>query len=165
MVEAAPAPGSWAEALERQPEGLAGAVLRKALVRREPSLSSAAVGELRRGTALRVTRAASAGGRERLLVAGGGLEGWVSAPTLRKPPRGLKVGLCFLVYGAVEYADVWRWYLDGVEPRRFAIYAHSKRPGACAASCGGLRNATVLTEGLVDTRAAKESEIPNFKGC
>ena len=115
------------------------------------SLSSAAVGELRRGTALRVTRAASAGGRERLLVAGGGLEGWVSAPTLRKPPRGLKVGLCFLVYGAVEYADVWRWYLDGVESRRFAIYAHSKRPGACAASCGGLRNVTVLTEGLVDT--------------
>ena len=152
LVEADPAPGSWAEALERQPEGLAGAVLRKALVRREPSLSSAAVGELRRGTALRVTRAASAGGRERLLVAGGGLEGWVSAPTLRKPPRGLKVGLCFLVYGGVEYADVWRWYLDGVEPRRFAIYAHSKRPGACAASCGGLRNVTVLTEGLVDTQ-------------
>ena len=61
LVEAAPAPGSWAEALERQPEGLAGAVLRKALVRRAFYVAKTARAELK-------SRAPTEGFRSSLLV-------------------------------------------------------------------------------------------------
>lgn len=127
--------GAWPDRLARG--GVArGVVSAKcgALVREGPSLSTALIGQPLPRRA-RIIIAAARG--DRLRVEGGG---WVSSRCIRPAP--FRIGFCFLVYGVVEFRDVWSHFLDGVDPSRYGVFVHSKRPSLG----GGLAGAVVLED-------------------
>ena len=136
---------AWSEALARYGSSVESCVsVKAALVREEASLESGVVCELGRGTRVWVEAAALEGETERLRIRSSTkARGWVSASCVRKAPQRLVVGLCFLVYGAVEFGDVWRWYLSDVDASRYRIIVHTKRPEACTLD---VANVTILED-------------------